>query len=245
MTFKGVSAHAGGAPHNGVNALYAANLALNAVNALRETFLDDEHIRFHPIITHGGDAVNAIPETVTMESYVRGASMQEIVKVNKKINRAMAASAAAMGAKLRLHDISGYWIRQYPEEFRLAFRDAAKLVVDDVKLTEGWGTGCSDLGDVCAVMPALQASVSGAVGNGHGNNFYIIDGETACVKSAEAQLALLSVLLKDDAKKANDIITNYKPEFSSMQDYFNFVDKLNIDEEVVTYDGEDKVIFKY
>lgn len=245
MIFKGVSAHAGGAPHNGVNALYAANLALNAVNALRETFLDDEHIRFHPIITHGGDAVNAIPEMVTMESYVRGASMQEMVKVNKKINRAMAASAAAMGAKLRLHDISGYWIRQYPEEFRLAFQDAAKLVVDDVKLTEGWGTGCSDLGDVCAVMPALQASVSGAVGNGHGNNFYIIDGETACVKSAEAQLVLLSVLLKDDAKKANDIIANYKPEFSSMQDYFDFVDKLNIDEEVVTYDGEDKVILKY
>jgi amidohydrolase len=136
MTFKGVSSHAGGAPHKGVNALYAANLALNAVNALRETFIDDKHIRFHPIITHGGDAVNAIPETVTMESYVRGASMQEIVKVNKKINRAMAASAAAIGAKLHLRDIPGYWVRQYPDDFRLAFEEAAKLVVDNVKLTE-------------------------------------------------------------------------------------------------------------
>lgn len=245
MTFRGVSAHAGGAPHKGVNALYAANLALNAANALRETFIDDHHIRFHPIITCGGDAVNAIPETVTMESYVRGASMQEVVKVNKKINRAMAASAAAMGAKLRLHDISGYWIRQYPEDFRLAFQEAAKLVVDHVKLTDSWATGCSDLGDICAVMPAIQPNVSGAMGNGHGNNFYIIDGETACVKSAEAQLVLLSVLLKNDAKKAKDIIANYKPEFASMQDYFDFVDKLNIDEEVVTYDGENKVVLAY
>ena len=84
MTFEGVSAHAGGSPNKGVNALYAANLALNAANALRETFLDDNHIRFHPIITRGGDAVNAIPETAIMESYVRGASMMEIVKVNKK-----------------------------------------------------------------------------------------------------------------------------------------------------------------
>ena len=30
-----------------------------------------------------------------------------------------------------------------------------------------------------------------------------------------------------------------------MQEYFDFVDKLNIDDEVVTYDGEDKVILKY
>jgi len=245
MTFEGVSAHAGGSPHKGVNALYAANLALNAANALRETFLDNSHIRFHPIITRGGDAVNAIPETATIESYVRGASMREIVKVNKKINRAMAASAAAIGAKLRLRDIPGYWIRQYPEDFRLAFEEAAKLVIDNVKVTEDWGTGCSDMGDVGAVMPAIHPNVSGAAGNAHGNDYYIIDGETACVKSAEAQLVLLSVLLKDNAKRAKDIIANYKPEFASMQDYFDFVDKLNIDDEVVTYDGEDKVILKY
>lgn len=245
MTFEGVSAHAGGSPHRGVNALYAANLALNAANALRETFRDDYHIRFHPIITHGGDAVNAIPETVTLESYVRGASMWEIVKVNKKINRAMAASAAAIGAKLHLRDIPGYWIRQYPEDFRLAFEEAAKLVVDNVKLTDRWDTGCSDMGDIGAVMPTIHPNVSGAVGNAHGNDYYITDGETACVKSAEAQLVLLSVLLKDNAKRAKDIIANYKPEFASMQEYFDFVDKLNIDDEVVTYDGEDKVILNY
>lgn len=245
MTFEGVSAHAGGVPHMGVNALYAANLALNAANALRETFMDDQHIRFHPIITRGGDAVNAIPETATMESYVRGASMREIVKVNKKINRAMAASAAAMGAKLHLRDIPGYWIRQYPEDFRLAFEEAAKQVIDNVKLTEEWGTGCSDMGDVGAVMPTIHPYVSGSVGIAHGNDYYIIDGETACVKSAEAQIVLLSVLLKDNAKRAKDIIANYKPEFASMQEYFDFVDKLNIDDEVVMYDGEDKAILNY
>lgn len=245
MTFKGVSAHAGGAPHKGVNALYAANLALNAANALRETFMDDQHIRFHPIITCGGDVVNAVPETAIMESYVRGASMREVVKVNKKINRAMAASAAAMGAKLHLRDIPGYWIRQYPEDFCLAFEEAAKLVIDNVKLIEKWDTSCSDMGDVGAVMPTIHPCVSGSVGNAHGNDYYIIDGETACVKSAEAQLVLLSVLLKDNAKRAKDIIANYQPEFASMQEYFDFVDKLNIDDEVVTYEGEDKVILKY
>ncbi len=245
MNFKGVSAHAGGSPHKGVNALYAANLALNAANALRETFIDNSHIRFHPIITNGGDAVNAIPETVTVESYVRGATMEDIVTVNKKINRAMAASAAAIGAKLHLRDIPGYWPRNYPDDFRKAFIDAAEQVIPGVKVYDSWSTGCSDMGDIGTVMPAIHPNVSGAQGTGHGNNYYIVDGETACVKSAEAQLVLLSVLLSDNAKRAKEIIANYKPQFASMQEYFDYVDKLNIDSDVVEYDGDEKVILKY
>lgn len=46
----------GGSPEKGINALYAATTAMTAANALRETFLDNEHIRFHPIITEGGAA---------------------------------------------------------------------------------------------------------------------------------------------------------------------------------------------
>lgn len=76
ITVHGLASHAGGSPDKGINALYAAMQALQAVNALRETFRDDEHIRFHPIITEGGQAVNAIPEEVKIESYVRGASLE-------------------------------------------------------------------------------------------------------------------------------------------------------------------------
>ena len=245
MTFQGVAAHAGGSPQRGINALYAANLALNAANALRETFVENDCIRFHPIITHGGDAVNAIPDKVTMESYVRGSSMEGILKANKKINRAFAASAAAMGAKVHLRDIPGYWPRQYPEDYVAVFEEAAKQVLDNVKITDLWGTGCSDMGDVGAVMPTIHPTASGAVGVSHSNSYYIPDGDTACVKSAEAQLVLLSVLLKDNAKKAKDIVANYKPPFASMQEYFDFVDKINIDDDVVAYDGEDTVTLKY
>ena len=108
ITYLGVAAHAGGAPHEGVNALYAANTAIQAVNALRETFRDEEHIRFHPIITSGGQAVNAIPNRVKIETYVRGASMQAIKDVNIRVNRALAGCAAAFGANVMLNDLPGY-----------------------------------------------------------------------------------------------------------------------------------------
>ncbi|MEG2939737.1 MAG: M20/M25/M40 family metallo-hydrolase, partial [Oscillospiraceae bacterium] len=93
IQFVGVSAHAGGSPDKGINALYAATNALAACNSLRETFREEDYTRFHPIITKGGGAVNAIPSDVLVESYVRGATAEAIASVNKRINRALAGSA--------------------------------------------------------------------------------------------------------------------------------------------------------
>ncbi len=246
ITFEGVSSHAGAAPYKGVNALYAANLAMNAVNALRETFKDNSHIRFHPIITNGGDAVNVIPNRVCMESYVRGATMDEIVEVNRKVNRAIAASAAAVGAKVHLRDIPGYWPRRHPESFFPALRQAMEQVVDNVHINpNSWGAGCSDMGDVGAVMPALHPNISGAVGAAHGSDFTIPDRETACVKSAALQLVYLSIILGDGAAEAKRIIADYEPVFSSMQDYFTYMDKLNLDMDAVRYEGDNTAVLNY
>src|SRR5215470_10316905 len=85
--YIGRAAHAGGAPHMGVNALYAAQIGLMAINALRETFRDEDTIRVHPIITHGGSQVNVIPGEVRIETYVRGRTVEAILDANKKVDR--------------------------------------------------------------------------------------------------------------------------------------------------------------
>lgn len=246
VCFQGVAAHAGGAPHDGVNALYAANLGLNAINALRETFKDSSHIRVHPIITCGGDAVNAIPDTVKVESYVRGATMDEIVEVNRKVNRALAASAAAMGAKVHLQDVPGYWPRRHPEDGSLLMKAAMEQVLETVNYNPaGWGTGCSDMGDVSAVMPALHPHIGGAEGNAHGSKYRIVDPETACIKSAAVQLIFLVMALENGGERAKSIIENYEPEFASMQEYFDFMDKLSLDCDAVTYDNDNQATLTY
>jgi metal-dependent amidase/aminoacylase/carboxypeptidase family protein len=51
IKYFGKAAHAGGSPHLGINALNAANLGIQGINALRETFKDSDTIRVHPIIT--------------------------------------------------------------------------------------------------------------------------------------------------------------------------------------------------
>ena len=100
--FVGRAAHAGSAPHLGVNALYAAQIALAAINAVRETFRDDDTIRVHPILTHGGSQVNVIPGEARVETYVRGRTLDGIRDANAKVDRALRAGALALGATVEI-----------------------------------------------------------------------------------------------------------------------------------------------
>ena len=108
IIYKGKAAHAGGSPWLGCNALYSATLGINAINAIRETFKEPDYIRVHPIITHGGDMVNAIPEEVRLESYVRGATFEAIDSANKKVNQALIGGALSLGANIEIVDTPGY-----------------------------------------------------------------------------------------------------------------------------------------
>jgi len=246
VCYKGVSAHAGSAPHGGVNALYAANLGLNAINALRETFRDSSHIRVHPIITAGGDSVNAIPDTVRLESYIRGATMEEITLVNTKVNRALAATAAAMGGNVQIIDQPGYWPRNYDKTLLPVMKEAMEQVMGTVCYQpEEWSGGCSDIGDLGALMPILHPMAGGAVGKAHGKDFYIRDPETACVKSAASQLVFLAMILGDDARIAREAIANYKPTFPCKEEYFAYVDHLALDQDAVVYNEDGTVTLKF
>src|SRR5205809_521633 len=108
IRYVGRVAHAGGTPHLGINALYAAQIGLAAVNAIRETFRDEDTIRVHPIITHGGSQVNVIPGEVRLETYVRGRTVDAILDAQKKVDRAFKAGALALGAKVEIETLPGY-----------------------------------------------------------------------------------------------------------------------------------------
>src|SRR5437016_4332817 len=100
--------HAGGAPHAGVNALYAANVALLAINAVRETFRDEDTVRVHPILTHGGSQVNVIPAEARLETYVRGRTLEAIRDASVRVDRALRAGALALGATVEIETLPGY-----------------------------------------------------------------------------------------------------------------------------------------
>lgn len=246
-TFRGKASHAGGAPHLGVNALYAANCAMQAANALRETFKDSDHIRFHPIITAGGTAVNAIPDRVVVESYIRGATMEAMARENKKINRAFAGGAAAMGAQVDLWDYHGYAPREYDLNLReLMYQVGVEIMGEEnVTFDNSFSTGCSDMGDVSLVMPALHPNMGGATGPAHSKDFLITDPVQACVDSARVQCAILERLLEEDAAAAKDIIAKQRKDYMTIPEYLAMIDSLSLNKQAVTYreDGSVELSF--
>ena len=106
--YEGVATHAASTPELGVNALYAASLGLQAINSLRETFRDQDHVRVHPIMTDGGDSVSVIPSSSALAMMVRGGSLSSIRQTSVKVDRALAAGALALGARLHVTDYPGY-----------------------------------------------------------------------------------------------------------------------------------------
>ena len=79
VRFSGRASHAGSAPHLGVNALNAATFALQAINANRELYREQDTVRIHGIMTAGGQAVNSVPSDVRLEWRVRSGTPEAVV----------------------------------------------------------------------------------------------------------------------------------------------------------------------
>ena len=238
ITYKGKAAHAGEAPQDGINALYAANCGLNAINALRETFRDQDHIRVHPIITEGGAVVNSIPETVRLESYVRGVDFESIFYANRRVNRALVGAAISMGANVEIDDIPGYAPLINDANLAALSELALKDVLPDEKMEyiERIGTGSTDMGDLSCIMPVVHPYCPGAQGTAHGSDYVIIDPERACISNTKFQLALLYLLLENGCERAKKIVSDYNPRFASSDEYFKYVDSIALSGDRIIYD---------
>jgi metal-dependent amidase/aminoacylase/carboxypeptidase family protein len=218
IRYVGRASHAGGAPHLGVNALYAAQIGLAAVNAIRETFRDEDTIRVHPIITHGGSQVNVIPGEVRLETYVRGRTVEAILDAQKKVDRAFKAGALALGAKVEIETLPGYMPMTCDPTMSRFFKDtAAELVGAENYRQIGHRTGSTDMGDLSIVMPVLHPYIGGATGSGHGADYRIVDAKLAYVTQAKALAASAIDMLADGARGAREVLRGAKPEMTREQ----------------------------
>lgn len=211
IRYVGKAAHAGGAPHKGVNALYAAQIGLMAINAIRETFRDEDTIRVHPIITHGGTQVNVIPADVRIETYVRGKSIEAILDADAKVDRALRAGALALGAKVEIETLPGYLPLYCDPTMAGVFRANAVALLGEEHYTQiGHRTGSTDMGDLSHVMPVLHPYMGGARGGHHAADFEIVDRELAYVGPAKMLAAMAVDMLWDGAAGARRVLATAK-----------------------------------
>ena len=211
ISFIGRAAHAGGAPHAGINALNAAMIALSAIHAQRETYRDEDTIRIHPIITEGGVAVSSVPADVRMETFVRGKTIEAFMSASEKVDRALRAGALAVGGSVTITSLPGYLpIRSDQAMLDLYRANAGGLVGEENMAVLGHRTGSTDMGDVSQIMPVIHPYVAAATGNSHGNDYLVQDYELGVLTAAKAMAMTVVDLLADGGKRAAEIKGDYR-----------------------------------
>jgi amidohydrolase len=227
VRFLGKTSHAGGAPDQGVNSLSAARVALAGIDAIRETFRDEDHIRVHPIVTRGGDVVNAIPADVRLEMFCRGASLEAIELAHRKVDRALKAGALALGGEVEITTLPGYLPLYHDPRLVSMFRaNAVEVVGADRVRDKGHGGGSTDMGDISHILPTVHPYAGGASGAGHGAD-YRIDDYTRAVANPAKVLAMTVVdLLSNDAQQARQVVAEFKPRMTRAE-YLAYLRRLS------------------
>ena len=215
IQFIGRGAHAGAAPHRGINALNAAMLALSAIHANRESFRDEDTVRVHPIITRGGDAVSAVPADVRMETFVRARTLEALRDAEMKVDRALRAGALALGAKVRITTMPGYMpLRSNPQLAALFQANAESVVGKGNVASSRHRAGSTDMGDLSQIMPAIHPYAGGATGLTHGSDYLVQDYRLAVLNPAKIMAMNLVDLLADGATGAQRVLEQSNPSLT-------------------------------
>ena len=223
LTFKGKATHAT-TPDQGTNALNAAALAVLGIHSNRDTFREDERIRIHPIITKGGDVVNTVPDEVEMEMQVRGATQRAIAKANDVVNRAASGACQMIGAELCCEDIVGYLPICENEDIISVMSSVANELIGEENIISGYTlVGSTDMGDISAIMPAVQPSVGGFVGGLHSKDFKIADVDSAIILPAKLMAITAAELLCNGAQKAKTVKENFIPRLTR-EEYLKYLE---------------------
>jgi amidohydrolase len=212
IKFIGKASHAGGAPHNGINALNAANLAMTGIHFQRETFQEKDVIRIHPIITRGGAAVSSVPADVRMETYVRGSTIEGFLDASKKVDRALRAGAMAIGASVEITTLPGYLPINNDSNLIDYYKTNAKNLVGDNKVSQaGHSGGSTDMGDISQLMPTIHPYVNSAEGDGHGIDYVVTDYNAAVMTAAKAMALTVVDLLHGNGEKGKEVVDKFEP----------------------------------
>ncbi len=155
MTFRGASAHAAAAPHEGKSALQACNDTFRLIDGQRVRFRDG--VRVHGYVTNGGQAVNIIPELAACEFSVRARDSQELARVRAIVERC--AQAAAMASEVTVEIVARQGYRDMRNNMTIARAFGAHLSALGRKARETderVGAGSTDMGDVSHVVPSIH-----------------------------------------------------------------------------------------
>lgn len=110
--FHGITAHAGGDPHNGRSALDAVEITNIGANYLREHVTSD--VRIHYVIKEGGTAPNIVPDKASVWYYVRAMSREAVEDTYRRLVKCAEGAAHMTETKLEIEFKGGCYNTMNP-----------------------------------------------------------------------------------------------------------------------------------
>ncbi|MCK0127064.1 amidohydrolase [Erythrobacter sp. F6033] len=181
--FKGISAHAAGAPERGRSALDGAEAMNMMANMLHEHMPQDA--RMHYVITSGGNAPNVVPDFAEVFYYVRHPDPDGVEEIWARLENAARGAATGTGTEVewevihgnnpllvnetlakvmdqKLRQVGGVEYtdeeRAWAEQLQESLGDAAKPLASAGEIGEyekSLGYGSTDVGDVSWATPTV------------------------------------------------------------------------------------------
>ncbi|MBS1369299.1 MAG: amidohydrolase [Lentisphaeria bacterium] len=227
VVFRGKSCHAAH-PQMGVNAMNAANLALHALGLLRDSWCGDSCVRVHGIITESGDSVNVVPGVVRMEYMIRAASLERLSELGRLFDRAVRGASLAAGTSAEIETMLGSSPMINSEPLCGVYERCITELIPDVTpgILNFHQAGCTDMGDVSCIVPAVHGGCPGSGGLCHGADYRIADRETAYIVSSKLLASMVIELLHGDAAAGRSIAREKLrkmpvPDYLAMRDSFS------------------------
>lgn len=158
FSFYGQTAHAAEAPWEGVNALNAVQLALHAIDMLRQHVRPETRIASY--IVNGGRASNVVPEYAEFECCIRHTERAYLDEVVKKVFNCVEGAAMATGTTwthalygnrfddMKWNQTGTNLLMQVMEELKIPY---------EKKLAASFGS--SDIGTVSYHCPAFHPDI--------------------------------------------------------------------------------------
>jgi amidohydrolase len=160
--FEGRSAHASAAPYEGVNAADAMTIAQVAIGLLRQQLRTGEQV--HGIVTHGGDAANIIPASVTGRFMCRAPRLDSLERLDPRVRGCFEAGALASGASLSFEELSPvYSHMESDDELLSLYRRNAEALGRRFEADDAGAplpTLSTDMANVSLAMPTIHPMIA-------------------------------------------------------------------------------------
>jgi amidohydrolase len=155
IAFEGRAAHAATSPHEGVNALDAANLTLVAIGLLRQQLRADS--RIHAIVVDGGQEPNIIPERASLRAYVRSPEAEYLrCRLVPAVTACVQGAALATGATARIEVPSPDYLDIRGNDALVRLSEANLAALGRTVSRECEMSGSTDMGNISHLVPSVH-----------------------------------------------------------------------------------------